>query len=369
MIPVARPELPPLERYVELLRDVWQSHMLSNFGRYARLFESRAQAYLGTPRVRAVASGDLGLVLGLAALDLPAGGEVILPSFTFNSTVNAVLWNRLTPVFADIEPERLTLDPGEVARLAGPRTACVLATHVFGNPCDDAAIRDALGGRPVPVVYDAAHAFGTLYRGRHAGALGDVEAFSFSGTKLVTSGEGGLVTAARDEIVTRLEYLRAYGFQDDYESHVVGLNAKLSELHAALGALNVETTEHAVRRRGAIADRYRRALGAIPGLAFQHVDGRDRSTWKDFAILCPHGRAALERRLGDASIQTKRYFRPAHTMRAYRSWSSRPLPRTDLAYERILCLPIFNEMTDAQVDTVAAEIAAFYRGAPPAAGA
>ncbi len=351
MIPIARPELPPLERYVELLRDVWDSRMLSNFGPYARRLEAGAARYLDAAGVRAVASGDLGLVIALAALELPAGGEVIVPSFTFNSTVNAILWNGLTPVFADIHPERLTLDAEEVTRLRSPRTAAVVATHVFGNPCDHDAIRAAAEG--TPVVYDAAHAFGSLYRGRHAGTLGDLEVFSLSGTKLVTSAEGGLVVAREDALLRRLDYLRAYGFQDDYESHMVGINAKISELNAALGALTLETVEDAVARRQAIAARYHAELGGTPGLAFQVVDGRDRSTYKDFAILCAGGREGIEARLAAAGIQTKRYFRPTHTMRAYRRWATRPLPRTEDVYRRILCLPIFNEMRDAQVDEVA----------------
>jgi len=366
VIPICRPELPPLERYVELLRDIWDTRMLSNFGKYACRFESQAQAYLGTPRVRSVASCDLGLMIGLAALDLPAGGEAIVPAFTFNSTVNAILWNRLTPVFADIDPHRLTLDPAEVAALLSPRTAVVVGTHVFGNPCDHDAIRAATGRPGLPIVYDAAHAFGSRYRGRPAGTLGDLEVFSFSGTKLVTSAEGGLVAASRDDLVTRLEYLRAYGFQTDYESHVVGINAKISEPNAALGVLTMETVERAVARRQEIVRRYRDALGGIAEVSVQQVDERDRSTFKDFAILCAHGRDGLMQRLEATGIQTKRYFRPAHTMRAYRRFATRALPRTDAVYDRILCLPIFNELRDAEIDEVADRVSAYFRSAPAA---
>jgi dTDP-4-amino-4,6-dideoxy-D-glucose transaminase len=362
VIPICRPELPPLERYVELLRDIWDSRMLSNFGKYARRFEQSAQAYLGTPRVRAVASCDLGLMIGLAALDLPVGGEAIVPAFTFNSTVNAILWNRLTPVFADIDPRRLTLDPAEVAALRSPRTAVVVGTHVFGNPCDHDAVR-AAAGPTVPIVYDAAHAYGSRYRGRPAGTLGDLEVFSFSGTKLVTSAEGGLVAASRDELVTRLEYLRAYGFQTDYESRVVGINAKISEPNAALGVLTMETVERAVARRREIVRRYRQALAGISGLEFQEVDPRDRSTFKDFAVLCTRGRDGLMQLLDAADIQTKRYFRPAHGMRAYRRFATRALPVTESVYDRILCLPIFNEMDDGQIDQVAGHVSAYFRSA------
>jgi dTDP-4-amino-4,6-dideoxygalactose transaminase len=333
--------------------------MLSNFGTFARKFEASAQAYLGTPRAQAVANCDLGLVIALAALDLPAGAQAIVPSFTFNSTVNAVLWNRLTPVFADIDPRRLTLDPEDVRGLVGPHTAVVVGTHVFGNPCDHDALRAAAGA--LPIVYDAAHAYGSRYRGRSAGTLGDVEVFSFSGTKLITSAEGGLIATAREELATRIEYLRAYGFQTDYESHMAGLNAKMSELHAALGLLTLEATERAVQRRQEIAGRYRRALAELPGISFQAVDERDRSTYKDFAILCDR-RDDVERALAAAGIQTKRYFRPAHTMRAYRAFATRPLPETDQVYGRILCLPIFNEIRDAEVDEVAARVRAAAQG-------
>jgi dTDP-4-amino-4,6-dideoxygalactose transaminase len=353
-----RPELPPLERYVELLRRIWDGKMLSNFGPLAREFESIAQAYLHNPHVRAIASADLGLMTAIAALDLPEGSEAIVASYTFNSTVNAILWNGLTPVFAEIDPETLTIDSADVARLVTPRTTVVLGTHVFGNPCDDDALKAAVG--LVPIVYDAAHAYGSRYRGRPCGggSLGTFEVFSFSGTKLVTSAEGGLVATSDAALARKLEYLRAYGFQGDYESHLVGLNGKISELNAALGVLTLGSVERAVLRRQAIVARYRTALADVAGISFQRVDPRDRSTHKDFAILCAdtEQRDRIEAALTLGQIQTKRYFRPAHTMRAYRRWATRPLLRTDDVYGRILCLPIFNELPDTDVDRIAAVV-------------
>ncbi len=353
MIPVMRPELPPLERYAALLREIWDSRMLSNFAAMAQRFERGAQEYLGTPRVRCVASGDIGLIVALRALDLPHASEAIVPSFTFNSTVNAVRWNGLVPVFADIDPATLTLDPDDVAQAISRRTSVIIGTHVFGNPCDADRLRGTARG--LPIVYDAAHGFGSRYRDRPVGRLGDLEVFSFSGTKLVTSAEGGLIAAATDELTKRVEYGRAYGFQHDYESHFVGINGKLSELNAALGSLTVELTERAVARRQALAARYRERLADVPGLAFQQVDARDRSTFKDFAVLfrTSADRDRAEPKLTASEVQTKRYFRPCHTMRAYRQWAKRRLPVTEDVYDRILCLPMFNELTDAQVDQVA----------------
>jgi len=361
VIPIMRPELPPLEDYVALLRRVWETRMLSNFATFAQLFEQRAQAQLGTPRVRAVVNGDVGLVLALAALDLPAGAEAVVPSFTFNSTVNAILWNKLVPVFADIDPRTLTMPASEIARLAGPRTAVVVATHTFGNPCDADAIRDAAGSGP-RIVYDAAHAFGSRYRGRPAGTLGDAEVFSFSGTKLVTSAEGGLVAANADAVIERLEYLRGYGFLGDYETRWPGLNGKMSELHAALGTLTIETVEAAVAKRQSIAARYREQLGDLAALSFQHIDPRDRTTYKDFALLCAEDRDGLEARLNAAGVQTKRYFRPAHTMRAYRGYARGALPATESVYARILCVPIYNDLAPADQERVTDLVRAHYRG-------
>ena len=356
MIPIMRPQLPPLERYVELLRRVWDSHMLSNFGPLAREFEAGAQQYLGNPNVRAIASGDIGLIAAIAALDIPEGSEAIVPAFTFNSTLNALAWNGLVPVFADIDPRTLNADAADVAARVTPRTKLVVATHVFGNPCDADAL--AAAARGLPIVYDAAHAYGSRYRGRPCGGgtIGAFEVFSFSGTKLVTSAEGGLVAARDAELARKIEYLRAYGFQGDYESHMVGLNGKMSELNAALGVLTIEMAEAAVARRQEIVARYRELLGGIAGTAFQQVDARDRSTWKDFALLLRDGatRDKVEAALTAEQIQTKRYFRPAHQMRAYRQWASGPLPRTEDVYARILCIPIFNELPDSDIERIAA---------------
>lgn len=361
MIPIARPELPDFQSYCRKLEEIWQSHMLSNFARHAQALEAEAAHYLGATRVCAVANCDLGLILALAALKLPEGGECLLPSFTFNSLPNALLWNRLVPVFCDVDPETFTLDPADLERRITPRTVAVLATHVFGNPCDADRLRELATARNIPLVFDAAHAFGSLYRGRKAGTLGDLEVFSLSGTKPVTSAEGGLISTNREELSDRIRCGRNYGFYGDYNSRMPGLNAKISELHAALGCLTLATVEDAVRRRNAIAGRYRENLKGIDGLSFQKVDVRDRSTFKDFAIVCAHGRGQLEAHLEVCGAQTKRYFLPAHRMDYFRRFAREPLRRTEELHEKILCLPIYNELPLAEVDRISQAVADFFR--------
>lgn len=355
-IPIARPSLPDLSEYVKLLEDLWKSRILSNFGTYARLWERKAQSYLGNESVRAVSSCDLGLVIALAALDLPKGSECILPSFTFNSTANCVVWNGLKPVFCDVDLATFNPDPATIERLITPNTSGVICTHVFGNPCDIDALRQIADRHGLPLIFDAAHAFGSLYQGRHVGSFGDIEIFSFSGTKVVTAAEGGLIASISPDITERVEHLRGYGFFEDYNSRYIGLNGKISELHAALGCLTIDNVEAAVARRNSLAGRYRELLGDIESISFQRIRGADRTTYKDFAIVCAERRDDLGDSLAQAGIQTKKYFRPIHQMTAFVNYGDISLPNTEWLADHVLCIPIFNDMSDDQVEQVAGAI-------------
>jgi dTDP-4-amino-4,6-dideoxy-D-glucose transaminase len=364
MLPVSRPSLPPLADFEKLLEDIWSTRMLSNFGKYARSFEEKAGRYLGNARTLSVVNCDVGLVLALAALDLPEGGECLVQSFTFNSTVNAVLWNRLRPVFVDIDPRTFNVDASDLERRLSPSTRVIVVTHIFGSPCDLAPVLELARARKIPVVVDAAHAYGATYRGTRIGdpRLGDFQVFSFSGTKPITSAEGGLVACGGEELAGRMAFRRAYGFQNDYVSRVLGMNGKLSEIHAALACLGVDEVEPVVAARGQKAERYRSRLGAVPGLRFQEHLPDSRSTYKDFAILCPGRRDPLAARLGEAGIQTKTYFRPLHRMPLFESFRSAAddLADTERVADAVLCLPMFNELADSDVDRVSDEIAGFY---------
>jgi dTDP-4-amino-4,6-dideoxygalactose transaminase len=358
-IPITRPTLPPIEDYTRLLEGVWSSRMLSNFGPLAQGLEAQCREYLGAVHLLSASSGDIALALAIRALQLPAGSRVLVPSFTFNSTVNAILWNGHRPVFVDIHPATFNMDPAAATRRADGAGA-IVATHVFGNPADVDALATLARSAGIPLVFDAAHGYGSLHDGRHVGTFGSAEVFSLSGTKPVTSGEGGLFTTNDPELARRFRYLRAYGFQGDYVSHFVGLNGKMSELHAALGLLAMARIEDALVIRSRHVDGYLRRLGALPGVAFQQVAPGDRSTYKDFAVLFPSGAArdAVEAGLERAGIQSKRYFRPCHTMPAYAEHVDGPLPVTEDVYARILCLPLYEDLTDHQRELVCSTVAA-----------
>lgn len=357
MIPITRPELPPLEDYEALLAEIWESRMLSNFGKFAQRLEELTTQYLTAP-TKVVVSGDIGLVLTLAALDLPKGSRVVAPSFTFSSTINAIVWNGLEPVFADIDPATFNLDPSsaeEALSLFGARA--IVATHVFGNPADVDGLTDVATRHGARLIFDAAHAYGALRDGRHVGTFGDAEVFSLSGTKLVTTAEGGLISSNDPALLERISYLRGYGFLGDYNSVYIGLNGKLSELHAALGTLTLANVERAIQARHQLVGQYLEAIDGLPVVP-QQCRVTDRPTFKDFALLFPSGieRARTEAALAAADVQTKRYFLPVHQQDVYARVMRVALNATDDVHSRLLCIPLFESLQSSQLNRVAGVI-------------
>lgn len=355
MIPITRPELPPMDEYVALLEEIWESRMLSNFGPMAQRLEAMTTDYLGVP-TRVVVSGDIGLMVTIAAMDIPRGAACLVPSFTFNSTINAVLWNGLRPVFVDIDPATFTMDPGD-ARAAAEESGdvgLVIGTHVFGNPADADGLRAVADAHGARLLFDAAHGYGASRDGNKVGGLGDAEVFSLSGTKPVTTAEGGLIATRDEDLLERIKLLRGYGFHGDYESKLIGMNGKMSEMHAALGLLTMRRIDEALERRDALIARYRETLDQVPGIGFQLVRPQDRSTWKDFALVFADrgARDRVEHALATADVQTKRYFRPCHRMEAFAAFDRRPLPITSAIHERILCIPLFEGLATDDVDRI-----------------
>lgn len=360
MIPITRPELPPLADYVALLEEVWQSRMLSNFGPMAQRLEAMTTDYIGVP-TRVVVSGDIGLTLTIAAMDLPRGSACLVPSFTFNSTINAVLWNGLRPVFVDIDPHAFTMDPADARSAASEAgsVSLIVATHVFGNPADAEGLRAVADENGARLLFDAAHGYGASRDGVKVGGLGDAEVFSLSGTKPVTTAEGGLIATRDPELLDRIKLLRGYGFHGDYNSRLIGLNGKMSELHAALGLLTMRRIDEALAVRERHIAAYRATLDTVPGISYQQVRAGDRSTYKDFALVfADRGcRDKVEAALSDASVQTKRYFKPCHQMDAFADLHTRPLPVTEATHDRVLCVPLFEGITSREIATIGAVIA------------
>jgi dTDP-4-amino-4,6-dideoxygalactose transaminase len=365
-LPLARPEVADPGSVIAAASEILASGVLTN-GPYVRRLEEKAAAYLGVRHCIAVSSCTAGLMLALRVSGL--SGDVVLPSFTFSATAHAVAWNGLRPVFTDIRPDTLLLDPAAAARATGMRTSAILATHTYGTPCDVESLSKVARRNGIRLFFDAAHAFGSRRGQAMIGGFGDAEVFSLSPTKVLIAGEGGIIATNDDTLAERCRYGRDYGNPGDYDTRFVGLNARMSELHAATALASFSDLEERIARRNQLAERYRKALDEVAGIDFPAVDEGDRSTYKDFTVLVDAERfgmdaTALAAALAAEGVQTRRYYSPpVHRQRAYRTVgpSNGALPVTDDAAARVLTLPLWTGMDDEQVDRVGVAVARLAR--------
>jgi dTDP-4-amino-4,6-dideoxygalactose transaminase len=354
-LPLVRPAIPDAELVAGDLRRILESGVLTN-GPFVRDLESRVAEYLGVRNAVAVASCTLGLMVVLRARGLT--GDVVLPSFTFAATAHAAVWAGLRPTFADVDPQTLTLSPASARERAGEGAVAILATHTYGTPCDVEGLEALAEDRGLFLVFDAAHALGSRVGDRPVGRFGDAEVFSLTPTKLVVAGEGGIIATDDDDLAETCRIAREYGNPGDYDSRVVGLNARMPEINAALATRSLERLDQAVAHRNDLAARYRARLSEASGLRFPDVRRGDRSTYKDFTILVDPSAFGLDARcLGQAlaaeMIETRRYYAPpVHAHQAYRHLDTPDLPTTEHAAHRVLTLPLWSEMTSDQVARV-----------------
>jgi dTDP-4-amino-4,6-dideoxygalactose transaminase len=355
-LPIVSPEGLPDDEFICDVRKILRSRQLTNSA-FVREFEEAAAEYLGVPHCVAVSSCTAGLILTLRTLDLQ--GEVILPSFTFHATAHSVLWNGLKPVFADCDPETFCIDPRAIKLQLSPNTAAILGVHLFGNPASVVELQTIASDLGIPLIFDAAHAFGSLVNRRHVGTFGAAEVFSFSPTKVLVAGEGGMIATRDADLARKLRAARNYGDSGNYDPELAGLNGRMSEFHAALALRGLPGLDARIDRRNQIRLHYERRLGLIPGISFQRILPGGRSACKDFAILVNEAmfgesRDWLVEALEKENMQVRRYFwPPVHRQRLYRDiWDKQPLPVTDRISGSILNLPIYSTLSDEQVDKV-----------------
>lgn len=365
-LPFLRPSVPDEEAILGRLRSILATGVLTN-GPYVRELEERAADYLGVRHCVAVSSCTAGLMLALLSADL--SGDAVLPSFTFAATAHAAAWNRLRPVFADVDPETLTLSAEAAARGIGVRTSVILATHTFGTPCAVEELSTLARNSGVKLVFDAAHAFGSRHRGTPVGGFGDAEVFSLSPTKVLVAFEGGIIATNHDVLAERCRIGRDYANPGDYDCLFVGLNARMSEIHAAMALASLEGLDQRIDRRNELAALYKHALQDVPGIGFAAVPDYDRSTYKDFTILVEAPEfgvdaSELARALAAEGVQTKRYYSPpVHAMQAYRSQAGKngALPVTEAVVQRVLTLPLWSSMGGEELLRVADAVRRIHR--------
>jgi dTDP-4-amino-4,6-dideoxygalactose transaminase len=359
---LVHPSIPDQALLMEDFKSILDGGILTN-GSHVKELERRAAEYLGVRHCIAVASCTAGLMLLFKAADLT--GDVIAPSFTFSATTHAVVWNGLRPVYADIDPRSLTLAPEAVKPLVGVRTSAIVATHIYGTPCDVESLQQIADDNGIKLFFDAAHGFGSRRGERAVGSFGDAEVFSLSPTKVMIAGEGGIIATNDDILAERLRIGRDYGNPGDYDCLFIGLNARMSEFHAAIALGSLADLDERILRRNELVGIYREALKGIPGIGFPEVGEGNWSTFKDFTIFVDEsqfgmGPDQLKDALDAEGIDTRRYYSPAvHKMKAYESVraGSGPLPVTEWAADTVLTLPLWTEMIGSEIGRVAGAIA------------
>jgi dTDP-4-amino-4,6-dideoxygalactose transaminase len=358
MIPLTRPAFPDLSEIEPCLEEIWRSGQVT-LGRYTRLFEEEVAALLGVRQAVAVSSCTAGLMLSLRALGLR--GEVIVPSFTFAATVHAIVWNGLVPVFCEVEPTTAMIDAGAAEQLITERTCAMMPVYAYGAPPDMDALEALARRRRLALISDAAQGLGARYCGRWAGTFGDAEVFSLSPTKVITAVEGGLVTTNRPELAQRIRQLRDYGKSLDEEEGMawIGLSARMSEVHAVIGLLNLRRQATLVRRRLDLIKLYREGLEGVPRLTFQALPSGAETSGNFMPVFIDGSEAQPTRdevyvQLQARLIQTKRhFFPPAHWAKVYReSYGHTCLPITERLAREALVLPLYHAMTESTVGDV-----------------
>lgn len=353
-----RPTVPPIDEILPFYLSSFVDGLLTNGNVVARL-ESDVAERLRVSHCVAVSSCTSGLTLVLKASGIQ--GEVILPSFTFFATGHAVLWNGLTPVFADCDPNTWTVDSADVESRITGSTGAILAVHLYGNPAHVDELQRIAGRHGLKLFFDAAHAFGSNYRGRPVGSFGDAEVFSLSPTKSLIAGEGGLVCTNDATLARMIRAGRNYGDAGSYDPELLGLNARMTEFNAALALACLRLVDHKVERHNGIAERYTELLKGTPGIRFQTVDKSDRSAYKDFSVLISKSKFGMNRdevgeTLSSEGIPTKRYFYPPlHRQRLFATNGTNGLvlPNTERISENVLSLPIYESLPYEAVTEIA----------------
>ena len=350
---VTRPELPPLEAVLPSLEEIWSSRVLTNGGAFHERLESALARRLGVAYLSLCTNATVGLMLALRALDLR--GEVITTPFTFVATAHAIEWAGLTPVFADIDPITFNIDPAAVERAITPHTCAILPVHCYGHACDVEALDGLAQAHGLKLIYDAAHAFGALLRGRSLVSWGDVSVLSFHATKVFNTFEGGAIVSRDAQTKQKVDRLKNFGIVDETDVEGIGLNGKMNEFCAALGLAQLDRVDAAIALRARVDARYREGLDGVPGLVPMGPTPHEVPNYAYFPVrvLPAYGesRDALQARLRSQGIHARRYFCPlVSDLEAYRgraSAASEPLTVARQAADEVLCLPLYPDLGES----------------------
>lgn len=359
-VPFTKPSI-PVEQVMGEIRGILTSGQLTN-NEKVRMFEQESCRVLDVKEAVAVSSCTSGLMLVLKALRIK--GTVIMPSFTFTATGLAALWNSLEIEFADVQDETLTLSPEHVNEIIDDKTAALIAVHTFGNPCAVTELQEIAEDNNLPLIFDAAHALGSEIAGKKVGGFGTAEIFSLSPTKLVTGGEGGLITTNDEKLARRLRRMRNYGIvPETYDCVEFGLNARMPEINAVLASHGLKELGNSIKKRNHLVDAYWSRLKKWKGIQTQKKTLHATHAYKDFYLSIDeetfgHSRDELYDALKMSGVECKKYFHPPlHFQKLFKKQLfNAHLEHTEKASKESLCLPLFNDLTEEQMGYVVAVI-------------
>lgn len=355
---VTKPFLPPIEEFFPYLEAIWESRTLTNGGPFHGLLEAELCQFLKVKNLSLFSNATVGLITAVKALEIQ--GEVITSPFSFVATSHSILWNGLKPVFVDIDPVTLNIDPQKIEAAITSKTTAIMPVHCYGTPCDVMAIEEIATKYSLKIVYDAAHAFGVKLNGQSILDFGSLSVVSFHATKVFNTFEGGAIVSPSLEVKQKIDQLKNFGFVDETTVSAVGINGKLSEFNSALGLVQLKYVQDAVDRRRQIDVRYRTALAGVPGIRCLGISPECEANYSYFPILVderyPISRDELYNRLKQKNIFARRYFYPLISdFPMYREMDSARasnLPIASLIAKQILCLPIYPELSESDQDRV-----------------
>ncbi|MEH6549063.1 MAG: DegT/DnrJ/EryC1/StrS family aminotransferase [Pseudomonadales bacterium] len=355
---VTRPLMPPLEEFIPYLKEIWGNKILTNDGPFHKQLEQALADYLGVEHISLFANGTTALIIALQILGI--SGEVITTPYSFVATAHSLLWNNITPVFVDIVPDTCNLDPEKIEEAITPLTTAIMPVHCYGNPCEVERIQKIADNNGLKVIYDAAHAFGVQYKGQSLLRYGDLSVLSFHATKVFNTFEGGAIVCPDAKTKMQIDQMKNFGFYDEITVDSLGINGKMSEINAAFGLLQLQYIDNALVRRREIEAQYRKLLANVAGIRL--LPKRDDTIYNSsyFPILVerdyPLSRDGLYETMKNFGIYGRRYFYPLISdMPMYRELPSAvqgSLPVSKGIAEKVICLPIYPELTFEKISRV-----------------
>ena len=356
---VTSPLLPSLEDFTFLLKEIWESKMLTNNGNFHQKLEEELAKYLKVPYLSLFTNGTLPLITALQAMRIT--GEVITTPFSFVATTHSLWWNGIKPVFVDIEPETCNLDPSKIEAAITPRTTAIMPVHVYGKPCKTKEIQEIANKYGLKVIYDAAHAFGVEINGESILKFGDMATLSFHATKVYNTLEGGALVVHDEQTKKRIDYLKNFGFASETEVVAPGINSKVDEVRAAYGLLNLKQVDHAINSRLKVAIRYRDELQGVKGITFFNDIPGVRHNYSYFPIFINAEEYGMTRdelyfKMKEHNVFGRRYFYPLiSTFSTYRGLdSANPdnLPIATQMSNNVICLPMHHALSENEVEYI-----------------